>query len=486
MVTATLTALAPTAVDTPTATPEPTETPEPTATPDAEATEAAFVDAVQLAVQATLDALGATEPADPAATETAIAVLIDDAVQATLTAQLPKVAPTATEPLAETPEITGTTEITLTPPVRETVAISHTGAPEGAPLVITPPEPTDSAPGEEPGTPSDEKEETDTPATPTVEVSTDPAAQPPTAITPLFASAAVFLNGGRVNGVAIAPAGMQLAAATDGGLWIGTVEGGGGEGGTLYSTEQPLSTVSWAPDALTVATGAGASAGASGVVTTWNSVDGTALTTVDTIAAGVTAVGWSPAGTRLAAGALDEMIYLWEVDGLRSSQWGSNGAPVLDIAWSPDGTRLAAAADDAGIHLWDAGSGEETMAITDGEVPITSVAWSPDGTQLVTGGNRTVTVWNAANGAPLLTLDDLAGTVVDVAWSPESNQIAAALVAEETEVALPIYVWDVVSGRPLYALLTEQAAITALAWSVENNQLVAGTADGFLVRWDME
>ncbi|MEZ4621042.1 MAG: hypothetical protein R2867_36840 [Caldilineaceae bacterium] len=106
------------------------------------------------------------------------------------------------------------------------------------------------------------------------------------------------------------------------------------------------------------------------------------------------------------------MIYLWDVSGLRSSQWRRQRRYVWDIAWSPDGTRLAASSDNRGIRIWDVMVSEERMTLHDLETVVTTIAWSPDRRLIQpAGGERMITIWNAENGAPLLTLDNLAGTV---------------------------------------------------------------------------
>ncbi|MCB0184796.1 MAG: hypothetical protein KDE31_11045, partial [Caldilineaceae bacterium] len=298
---------------------------------------------------------------------------------------------------------------------------------------------------------------------------------------PHMADETFALNAGRVYDVALRGDGNALAAATDSGLWLRLAEDA-----FLSVTTNPLTSVSWSADGLMVATGMGAGdSEAPGAVIIWDAGSGTILTRFDNLAAPILSVAWSPNGTLLAAGASDEMIYLWDVAGLRSSQLGTNGGPVNTLAWSPDGGRLAAGAGNGTIHLWDTALSEELLVIDENQGAITAVAWSPDGTMVAGGDEATITIWNAENGAPLLRIDNLAGPVVDLAWSPESAAVAAALDVD-TENAAAVVSWDVVSGRPLRALTVAETTVNAIDWSRSGDQLVAATANGSVAFWNLQ
>jgi WD domain, G-beta repeat len=55
---------------------------------------------------------------------------------------------------------------------------------------------------------------------------------------------------------------------------------------------------------------------------------------------------------------------------------------VTAVAWSPNGTRLASAGDDGEIRIWDPTTGHTQTTLTDHTRGVTAVAWSPDGTRL--------------------------------------------------------------------------------------------------------
>ena len=154
---------------------------------------------------------------------------------------------------------------------------------------------------------------------------------------------------------------------------------------------------------------------------------------------GVTAVAWSPDGTRLATASDDGTVRLWDPTtgqttttltghtdaGARGGlvprrhppghrQRRRHGAAVgprpparppppspatptrcAAVAWSPDGTRLATASDDNTVRVWDPATGH-TTTLTGHTCGVRAMAFSPDGTYLATGGDdRTVILWDS-------------------------------------------------------------------------------------------
>ena len=173
-------------------------------------------------------------------------------------------------------------------------------------------------------------------------------------------------------------------------------------------------------------------------------------------------IAWSPDSRRLASGAHDETVRVWEPDA------GERGpvaaAPLMRwvwaVAWAPDGRQLVTGAEDGAIRVWDPdSSATPPLAVADVDGGVWAVAWSPDGRRLAAGGaDRVVRVWDAPfRDAPEVPLTGHVGLVRTVAWSPDSRRLATA--ADDGTVR----VWDVATSRIVHQVDTvPEASRTAL------------------------
>ena len=59
---------------------------------------------------------------------------------------------------------------------------------------------------------------------------------------------------------------------------------------------------------------------------------------------------------------------------------------MQSCAWSSDGTRLASGANDGTVKVWEAASGKHLVTFQEHRTAVQSCAWSPDGTRLASGG----------------------------------------------------------------------------------------------------
>jgi WD40 repeat protein len=123
---------------------------------------------------------------------------------------------------------------------------------------------------------------------------------------------------------------------------------------------------------------------------------------------GVSVLGFSPDGLRLASGGVDQTVRVWE---------SATGAPCYrplsaftiptGAAFSPDGRRLAATGPGSRVRLWDADNGNELLVLRglgrpdSGHYGFTArVTFSPDGRRLAANGaDGTISVWTAGDPA---------------------------------------------------------------------------------------
>jgi WD40 repeat protein/serine/threonine protein kinase len=111
----------------------------------------------------------------------------------------------------------------------------------------------------------------------------------------------------------------------------------------------------------------------------------------------VMSVGFRHDGQRLAAGAMDHLVKIWDtrtwqvVLSFRDPTGG-----ILSVAFSPDGRHLATGGTDSTIKLWDATTGQLQRTLYGHTHWVSAVVFSPDGKHLASGSlDGTVKIWKA-------------------------------------------------------------------------------------------
>ena len=156
-----------------------------------------------------------------------------------------------------------------------------------------------------------------------------------------------------------------------------------------------------------------------------------------------------------------------------------HAALVNAVAWSPDGKRVASGADDATVQVWEPRTGGSILTYLGQKQQVEVVAWSPDGKLLASGGFvHTVQVWNATNGTPLLTYHGHTNAVMTVAWSPTSARIASG------SYDTTIQVWDTADGGHVLTYRGHRSIVHTLAWSPDGKYLASASFDHTVQVWD--
>jgi WD40 repeat protein len=163
----------------------------------------------------------------------------------------------------------------------------------------------------------------------------------------------------------------------------------------------PIGSARYSPDQSRIAFGSG-----EGLVHVCDPVSGQQVLLFRAHDGPVSAVAYSPEGTRLVTASF-ERKRLWQdiwngtakvwdaVDGsplrvLEAAGWGR----VFDAAYSPDGQRVVAAAEDHTARVWAAGDGRELLTLRGHGDCVDGAAFSPDGERVVTGSlDGTARVW---------------------------------------------------------------------------------------------
>jgi hypothetical protein len=135
----------------------------------------------------------------------------------------------------------------------------------------------------------------------------------------------------------------------------------------------------------------------------WDAAAGKGMATLDGHTGTVTAVAFSPNGTRVLTGSDDNTARLWEAaTGKAVATLAGHTNSVNAVAFSPDGKHILTGSSDNTARLWDAATGKAVAALAGHTDRVTAVAFLPDGMRIVSSGaDGTVRQWDAASGRPL-------------------------------------------------------------------------------------
>lgn len=299
--------------------------------------------------------------------------------------------------------------------------------------------------------------------------------------------------------VAWEPRGSRIASAGGDGavrVWnadhgnnLLTFRGHAFKGMLAKTTFQPtVFVVAWSPDGTYIA-----SAGDGTKVYVWNADTGATLATYTQhsgLLANVFTLDWSPDGSRIASACssarvgVDKTIHIWDVktgQTLLQLKAGSGLYPnfsVSALAWSPDGTRIASSLGDKTIQLWHAATGKLITTYHTQSDWIYDFAWSPDSRLLATANkNHTAQLWDIKTGKLLLTYSGHTDNVRDIAWSPDGSRIATASNDHTVQI------WDPATAHHIFTYRRHTAWATSIAWSPDSTLIASASNDKSVHIW---
>jgi len=156
---------------------------------------------------------------------------------------------------------------------------------------------------------------------------------------------------------------------------------------------------------------------------------------------------------------------------------------ITAIEFSPDGSRLATADRAGGIFLWESASGGSVGNLEEHKDSVTSLSWRSDGLLLASGSeDGSIVIWNVADGFPLASIakahtpKPAPGGVLSVAFTYDGRLVS---VGRDSTIRI----WGV-DGKPKGASSAYNSLLTKVAASSDGKLVFVGDALGRVYVWD--
>jgi WD40 repeat protein len=200
------------------------------------------------------------------------------------------------------------------------------------------------------------------------------------------------------------------------------------------------------------------------------------------LAGDVAALAISADRKQLATGA-DKVIKLWDAaTGKAAKEISGHDAAVTALAFSPDGTKLFSASANKAIRVWKLPEGESLGQI-EAPAPVVAITAIGDGSHIATaGGDNSIRIWTISAEAPGLTagaeLTGHTGPVVSLATVPTANTQIVSGSADGS-----VRLWNADDGK-MIRQVAHGAPVTSVAIRGDGQQ-IASAGGNYARLWNL-
>ncbi|KAL5493415.1 hypothetical protein EMCRGX_G014595 [Ephydatia muelleri] len=191
---------------------------------------------------------------------------------------------------------------------------------------------------------------------------------------------------------------------------------------------------------------------------------------------------FSPAGSTLASGGFDRLIYLWKVYGECENYAVLKGhsGPILELQYSADGTTLFSASVDKSSAMWDCEVGVRLKRFRGHTSFVNTCCPMKRGEQLLVTGSDdgTVKLWDTRYKSAVQSFNNTF-QVTAVCFNETGDWILSSGVDNE------IKVWDLRRNEVAFSMKGHSDTITGLRLSPSGNYVLSNSMDNTVRVWDV-
>ncbi len=220
----------------------------------------------------------------------------------------------------------------------------------------------------------------------------------------------------------------------------------------------------------------------SGHIYVWHRASQTWLTWSIRLPKPITAMAFSPEGTRLAAGDATGTVALWDL-AQQTFHWQKDqvhGDQVMTLTFAPDGQQVYSGSRDRTIRAWDI-KGTSRLTLEGHRRRVHTLKVSIDGRHLYSGSqDGTVRTWQISNGA---LLDDWqqhdTAYILDITLDAQNRPIA--IISDTQTLAF----WDIESHTCRATCAPDEETLWHVSTSPDGESLVCARQNGEISLWSL-